>query len=322
MRKSIQINKLFKQSGLLVWIVFAACFNGISQNAPVRSTTTAFPPYSIHILQNLSSDRDKFVVTVQLMDMNVPPNIQIKLRLRMESFSNALQTRRNAPTTVYDITPGVPLRLTNRDLEEYFLERNLEFTNINPSYYRNNTTLPEDRYRVWFEVYEALSGAYVSRNEVAANMHIVEHDVPLINQPQQDATVYLENLQRVIFQWAPRHFGAGMQTEYKLQMVEIPPGVKASPEHVMASTLVPFFETTTPATSFIYDFSRPELKLGYTYAYRIQAYQVGMDAGLSLFKNNGYTPVQWFKFSQKCPPVRNVQIEKVMFRLKRSISSL
>ena len=262
------------------------------------------------MLENLRSDRDKFVVTIQLMDMQVT-HARVKLRLKMSGFSRGMQTPINARTPIYELTPGIPLRLTNRDLEIYFSQNNLEFTNIDPNQYRNNTTVPEDRYRIWFEVYEASTGAYVSRNEGFANMHIVQHDVPLINQPQQGVTAYLENLQRVIFQWAPRHFGAGMMTEYKLQIVEIPPNSSASPEQFMAATLVPFFETTTRATTFVYDFSAPELKLGYTYAYHIQAYQVGMDEQLSMFKNNGFTPTQWFRFSQKCPPIRNISIEHV-----------
>ncbi len=268
--------------------------------------------------ENLASERDKFVLTLLFTDMNQTSG-RVKISLRMEGFSHSLQTKRNSIATTYELIPGVPLRLTNRDLEEYFLERNLEFTNINRNHYRNAMTVPEDRYTIWFEVFEAFSGARVSRSEVPAIVQIVEHEPPIINQPQQGNKVYLENLQRVVFQWAPRHYGAGVMTEYKLQMVEIPPGVNASPEHVMASVLVPFFETTTKATNFIYDYTCPDLKLGYTYAYRIQAYQVGMDAGLSLFKNRGYTPTQWFEFSQKCPPVRNVQIEKVnQFTIKAS----
>jgi hypothetical protein len=129
--------------------VFCFIFTAFAQNAPVKSMTVMLPPYSIHMLENLNSDRDKFIVTLLFTDMNQSSG-RVKLRLRMDGFSHALQTRRNAITTIYDLTPGVPLRLTNRDLEDYFLKDNLEFTNINPTYYSNNKTVPEDRYTIYF----------------------------------------------------------------------------------------------------------------------------------------------------------------------------
>ncbi|MCL2417125.1 MAG: hypothetical protein FWD02_04230 [Bacteroidales bacterium] len=282
-----------------------------AQNAPVTTTTTVLPPYSIHMLENLRSDRDKFIVTITLRDLTQTDG-QVRLRLRMESFTHAMQTRRGAATPVYTLTPGVPLRLTNEDLRVYFLEQNLEFTNMPQQLYRNNATVPEGRYRIWFEVYEARTGVHVSRgSEVAAHVHIVQHDVPLINLPQQNATIHLpeSGLQHVVFQWAPRHHGPGMLTEYKLQIVEVPPGM--NPEQVMQATLVPFFETTTMATSFVFNHAHPPLRLGFTYAYRVQARLRGPDEGMSMFKNNGYTPTQWFTFSQRCPEVRNVRVEPI-----------
>jgi len=282
-----------------------------AQNAPVSTTTTVLPPYSIHMLENLRSDRDKFIVTVTLRDLTQTEG-QVRLRLRMESLTHAMQTRRGAATPVYTLIPGVPLRLTNEDLRAYFLESNLEFTNMPRQLYRNNATVPQGHYRIWFEAYEARTGTHVSRgSEGVAHLHIVQHDVPLINQPQQAATIHLpeSGLQHIVFQWAPRHFGAGMLTEYKLQIVEVPPGM--NPEQVMQATLVPFFETTTTATSFVFNHIHPPLRLGFTYAYRIQARLRGPDEGMSMFKNNGYTPTQWFTFSQRCPEVRNVRVEGI-----------
>ncbi|MCL2414841.1 MAG: hypothetical protein FWC94_06285, partial [Bacteroidales bacterium] len=66
-----------------------------AQNAPVSTTTTVLPPYSIHMLENLRSDRDKFIVTVTLRDLTQTEG-QVRLRLRMEGFSHAMQTRRGA----------------------------------------------------------------------------------------------------------------------------------------------------------------------------------------------------------------------------------
>ena len=263
------------------------------------------------MFENLRSDRDKFIVTVTLRDLTQTEG-QVRLRLRMESFTHAMQTRRGAQTPIHTLIPGVPLRLTNEDLRVYFLEQNLEFTNMPRNLYRNNATVPEGHYRIWFEVYEARTGAHVSRgSEVAANLHIVQHDVPLINLPQQNATVHLpeSGLQHVVFQWAPRHFGPGMLTEYRLQIVEVPPGM--NPEQVMHATLVPFFETTTMATSFVFNHTHPPMRLGFTYAFRVQARLRGPDEGMSMFKNNGFTPTQWFTFSQRCPELRNVRVEPI-----------
>jgi len=53
------------------------------------------------------------------------------------------------------------------------------------------------------------------------------------------------------------------------------------------------------------------MRLGFTYAFRVQARLRGPDEGMSMFNNNGFTPTQWFTFSQRCPELRNVRVEPI-----------
>jgi hypothetical protein len=173
---------IYRKSLWVVVLCFCANAFTFAQNAPVNSQTTWFGPYSIHLVDNLKSASPKLSVTLLLKDLS-QTHPKIRLRLHMDGFLHSLQTPKYAQTTIYDITPGIPLRLSNMDLYEYFLPQNLEFGNISKSDYQNNFKIPEDEYQVWFEVVEAYSLTRVSAGEFPAKAWFILNSPPQINTP-------------------------------------------------------------------------------------------------------------------------------------------
>ncbi len=103
----------------------------------------------------------------------------------------------------------------------------------------------------------------------------------------------------IVFSWTPRHISSPnstLSTRYKVELFEVIPS-NSDPNAVVLST-VPVFTDETTLTSYAYGPDKPALVEGYTYAWRVKAFDAN---GRDWFKNNGYSEVCSFSFVANNP---------------------
>ncbi|MEG1910175.1 MAG: fibronectin type III domain-containing protein, partial [Bacteroidales bacterium] len=276
-----------------------------AQVSPVYSYTTLYPPSPQQLSDLISAN--KIDLQIRLLDASVA---QAQLQLCMIIEGNGIRISNSVKPSrpVYALQGGENLRLVSSDLAYYFSTDNLEVQGMQKKdFVKGGGWLPDGMYRIWFEVYEYVSGAKVSIQEVAANLTIFSQDPPLLNYPQNQSTVLANDFQNIQFQWTPRHLAAGsgaFNTEYILEIVQIPEKYQGDWK-ANFSFMPKFFVETSKVPFFIYTMAQPLLQCGYFYAYRVQVKcQTAMQEEMS-FKNGGYSEIYSFFYKEDCPKVLN-----------------
>ncbi|WP_160112214.1 fibronectin type III domain-containing protein [Aquimarina sp. AU58] len=264
-----------------------------AQVFPVNITPQVIPPYSLQLSEYRTSTSEKLLVNLLLTDIT-RSNLEIRLKLFIENNAGlSIQST----DVVIGATPifldgGVPLRLSNIDLQSYFALQNL--TGITPQKY--GTSLPEGMYRFCFEAYEVISGKQISRKSCAM-AYLVLNDPPFLNLPNQGEQVVMRDPQNIIFQWTPRHLNA-TNVEYEFTLTELWDS-KMDPQALFLASQ-PIYQTNTFATTLLYGPSETGLLPNKSYAWRVRAMVRDGISESSVFKNDGYSEVYNFTYSGDC----------------------
>ncbi len=283
-RKSIQYIPV-----LFVFISFLAR----AQVYPVSVTTQMIPPYSLSLSEYNTAMSDKLIVNLLLTDINEGSR-QVRLKLLVENNAG-LQIQNNdfvVGATPIFLEGGVPLRLTNADLQTHFSMYNLR--GIAPHLY--SQPLPDGLYRFCFEVYDAFSGQKISRKN-CATVYLVLNDPPFLNLPNRGEMIAEREPQNIIFQWTPRHLNA-TNVQYEFTLVELW-DTQINPQAAFLSGR-PLYQTTTYATTLLYGPSETSLLPDKTYGWRVRAIVSDGISETSVFKNGGYSEIYHFTYTAKC----------------------
>lgn len=282
----------------------------LAQVWPTQVNTIIIPPYSPYTSDYVNTP-GKMIVNLLLRDINAS-NVRVKLRINIEGQGTGvrLTTNPNAAIPPIILDGGVSLRLSDADLAPYFRAENLIFNGLSASEYTGTGgKLPEDLYRICFEVYEFNTGAKLSVSNGCANAWVLLNDPPLLNLPTNGVKVSVTNPTIVTFSWTPRHKGSpnsAFATEYLFQLVELMPGFEKNPTAAFLSS-IPLFETTTAMTQLVYGMmGEVPLEAGRSYAWRVKAKsKVGVQE-MDLFKNQGFSEIYYFNYSGDCATPLNV----------------
>ncbi|WP_025740913.1 hypothetical protein [Aquimarina pacifica] len=277
---------------LLLFLLFPLLGN--AQVFPVQVTPQMIPPYSLKLSEYSTLNSEKLILNLILSDI-AEPTRQVRLKLYIEN--NAGLSVQSTDVVIganpIFIDGGVPLRLSNSDLQSYFLLENL--VGITPQQY--SSTLPEGLYRFCFEVYDVLSGLRISRKS-CATAYLVLNDPPFLNIPLEGEYVSFKDPQNIIFQWTPRHLNA-TNVSYEFTLTELWDNQMDPQAAFLASQ--PLFQTTTFATTLLYGPTETPLLEDKMYGWRVRAMVNGGISETSVFKNDGYSEIYYFTYTGDCP---------------------
>lgn len=275
------------------------------QTYPVQVYSQLTPPYTPHIPAYYTGVQAKLKVMLINTDMQ-QPLVRVYLRMKILSSSLSLVTPSEVYTAPVELQAGVPLSLSLNDLEPYFKKENLRVSGGQSEFYRTQM-LPDNFYRFHFEVYEEGTNRLVSNPKIGfAQAMIASGEPPILNLPLTGSVIKENNIPSIMFSWTPRHMNsvaAAYGAEYDISLVEIY-DKQVAPEAAFDYSRVLYTETTR-STSFIHTVAQPLLIPGMRYAWRVQAKaREGVDE-ISVFKNNGFSPVSWFDYTADCNTVQS-----------------
>lgn len=264
-----------------------------AQVFPVNVTPQVIPPYSLKLSEYSTSATDKLILNLLLTDIT-ESNRQVNLKFYVENNAG-LSVQSNEVvigTNPIFLDGGVPLRLTNIDLQPYFQLQNLR--GITPQQY--SIPFPEGLYRFCFEVYDSQSGQQISRKS-CATVYLVLNDPPFLNIPNRGEQVLMRDPQNIIFQWTPRHLNA-TNVEYEFTLAELWDNQMDPQAAFLASR--PIYQTNTYATTLLYGPAETPLLPDKTYGWRVRAMVSDGIGETSVFKNNGYSEIYHFTYTGSC----------------------
>ncbi|WP_103068649.1 fibronectin type III domain-containing protein [Aquimarina sediminis] len=298
-----------------IFVLLLICpYIAIAQVFPVNVTPQVIPPYSLKLSEYATASSDKLILNLLLTDIT-ESNRQVNLKFYVENNAGlAIQST----DVVIGANPifldgGVPLRLTNFDLQSYFQFENL--IGITPQQY--SVPFPEGLYRFCFEVYDSQSGQQISRKSCTA-VYLVLNDPPFLNLPNRGEQVPMRDPQNIIFQWTPRHLNA-TNVEYEFTLAEIWDNQMDPQAAFLASR--PIYQTNTFATTLLYGPGETPLLPDKTYGWRVRAMVSDGISETSVFKNNGYSEIYHFTYTGSCAEpeyvlaeAKNTTTEKILWQ--------
>lgn len=275
----------------------------ISQQYPITVIPQVNPPSPVYFHNYTDPSTLNSPLRLQLLFNDITViNEQVRLKVYFEGNGISFESRDLVlGAEPLFISGGTPLVLSNLELAPYFELQNLQ--GINSNVY--STVIPEGSYQFCFEIYDFSTGNRLS-SKTCANTYIFKNEPPILNLPLNQTNIEPSDVESIVFQWTPRHINVS-NVEYELSIVEIWDD-SVSPETAFLST-VPFFETTTHATSFIYGPSQPLLLSGKRYAWRVKAKALQGAEEIGLFRNEGKSEIYWFSRTEPCASPLNIYAE-------------
>lgn len=298
-----------------VWVPCLKCFvliyllnawTGVlraQQVYPVTVNGVLIPPHSINLSDYANSRSADLFFNVQLND---PVEASVPVRFRLTVVNNGqeiLQTDPSflpLPRQLFQFQPEV---LDGATLAPYLTQANLVGNGGTPL----NNLIPEGFNQICLEVIHTERGVPISNKAcVFGNFRL--NEPPLLQQPNCGDELFLTEPSNLFFNWMPLHLGSGnapLAVEYGLEIIELNPAI-ADPNDGFSNGLK-ILETTVMGTTFIYSEAEPYLEPGRTYAWRVQAKDIG---GSDLFINQGYSKICTFTYggtprkevSRSCEP--------------------
>ena len=289
----------FQNTAYCILLYFLLFFSQLThaQIYPVQTVHNIVPPYSSKLSDYATSYDVKLRLRLILNDNNVN-NRQVRLKLKIQGNGLNIQSR--------DIVAGAPFvylnggtsqAFTNVDLAAYFQLHNL--IGINAQQY--SRPLPDGAYKICWEVYDFQTNQLISNPDFGCdNVFLLLNDPPFLNLPNRgdqltSATPFIN------FTWTPRHANAtNVSYEFELREIwdtRIDPqaGFLAAPN---------YYTQTVFSTTLVYGIGQPELFPGKTYAWRVRAISKTGLSENSVFRNDGYSEIYYFTYTQACfPPI-------------------
>ncbi|WP_428653960.1 fibronectin type III domain-containing protein [Runella sp.] len=300
----------FNKTALLLILLYAFVSNAqTTDNYPVQTTVYFGAPTSQRLSEWFTSDQRLFVQLL-LKDLT-KPSVSVYLRWQLDGPGIRIATRPGyMPPAFISLTPGLPSRLNGTDLAaHYFSPSLLETEGLDPGQ-AYNASLPEGFYTFSVQAFEASTGQVVS-NTAQTFLVLSSLQPPLLNLPANGTSVPVNALQKVLFQWTPRHFATPeSQVVYRLKVCRVPDQEEPN-EQMMLSCTEPVLDKTDPGTSLTGNMTQwiQPLEAGQRYAVQVQA--IDLTNQLTNFANQGYSQVQWFRYGRECLPPSSFTLQSV-----------
>lgn len=286
--------------GLSVW--------GTAQNFryPVVARITQTAPYPIFLQDYANPSQNIFSIQLEVRDNSLPiRNVQLKLYI--SGPAGIIQSTpfvRNE--RVIELAAGQFYDLPAPDVANYFRNFNLQ---ILPQQY--SQPLVDGTYQFGVEVIDALTNQPLSGIQYAPPVWIVVNDPPVLFTPTNESVVSASDSKNLIFQWIPRHKNVSdVSYEFSITELNVPLDYNGNIQNLFLSQ-PPIYTERTEQTQLNYDFSLPPLIPGKIYAYRVRAIAKNGLEEIGMFRNNGFSEIQWFRYLPELLPPYNVNVERL-----------
>ncbi|AUS06127.1 hypothetical protein C1A40_11990 [Tamlana carrageenivorans] len=288
-----QFTGKISKSGYIILLWMLCHFQLHAQVFPVQVNPQMIPPYSLKLSEYGTAQSERVIVNMLLTDV-ADSNRRVTLKIYIENNAGlSIQSTEvviGAHPIILD--GGMPLRLTNLDLQPYFSLQNL--SGIAPQQY--NKTLPEGLYRFCFEVFDERSGQPLSRKS-CATAYLVLNAPPFLNLPNRGEQIPQRDPQNIVFQWTPRHLNA-TNVQYEFTLAEIWDTGMDPQAAFLASR--PLYQTTTYANTLLYGPAETALLPDKNYGWRVRAIVTDGISETAVFKNDGYSEIYYFTYTGAC----------------------
>ncbi len=294
---------IFKKGYLL--LVFISMYSALQLKAQLYPSQAFFnltPPFPVYLADYANPSGNNISLRLLYRDFNAGTRtVRLKFSIMGQNFqvSNLIQ---NTSLPEYTITAGQPLLLNQSDIYPYFLAENLD---LPPNLY--NQVIPEGVYTFGVEIIDALSNRPISGLLKSVPYWFTVNDPPIINLPFNGSKVMVTNPQNVVFQWTPRNKQAtAMEYEFTLTELIQPEGFEGNLQQIFFSQ-PPYYQTTTSNTTLLLGPGEPPLIENRFYAVRIQAKAKKGLEQIGIFRNEGYSEVTLFQYTNPISLLTEIQ---------------
>ncbi|WP_437822903.1 hypothetical protein [Tenacibaculum mesophilum] len=265
-----------------------------AQRYPVQVTQTIIPPYSTKLSDYATASDVKFRLNLLLTDV-VANNKQVRLKLHIKGNGFDIQsTDFVTGASQVILNGGVLQQFTNIDLAAYFQPNNL--IGISPQQY--NKPLPEGMYSFCWEVYDAYTNQQLNHPTAGcSNVYLLLNDPPFLNLPYKGDQIVAQDPMNIIFQWTPRHTNA-TNVSYEFELRELW-DTQVDPQAAFLAS-PNYYSETTYTTTLLYNTGKPTLLPNRRYGWRVKAKSTTGVSENSIFKNDGYSEIYYFTYTNAC----------------------
>ncbi|SNR14557.1 ADP-ribosyltransferase [Tenacibaculum jejuense] len=274
--------------------IFLCCISLNAQRYPVQVTQTVLPPFSTKLSDYTTATNVKFRLNILLTDV-VLNNRQVRLKLRIRGNGLDIRSREvvsGAPQII--LNGGVLQQFTNLELGAFFQLNNL--SGISPQDY--NKPLPEGVYSICWEVIDVITNQQINNPSAGcSDVFLILNDPPFLNLPFKGDQLVAKDPMNIIFQWTPRHVNA-TNVSYDFELREIWDRNIDPQAAFLASPN--YYTETLRNTTLLYDISKPVLLPKKLYGWRVKAKSLTGITENSVFKNDGFSEIFYFTYTNKC----------------------
>lgn len=281
-----------------------SCTFSHAQSYPVQISVQLVPPFSGYLPDYAAPGNDNLHIYITFMDFS-QPTYDVKLKFALTGNNVSIQSKSWYYAGPFTLEPGVPLMLTGTDLSGMLNSANLDYSGITLPQYNQSKVLPEGFYTINITAYDYANPLPIQVSNVGTTQAwMLLCDPPLTNLPACGSEVITSDPQFVAFSWSPLNMTAptsALGTEYLFELWEVmPPNNNAN--NVVLST-APIYTITTNLTMIAYGIAEPPLQIGWTYVWRVRAYDLDNRA---LFRNNGYSQICTFTYGDESELLGNL----------------
>ncbi|KIQ16433.1 hypothetical protein RT99_20390 [Flavobacterium sp. MEB061] len=275
-------------------VLFFWSLDSTAQLFPVQLTPVFNSPYSIKLSDYATSTDIKLRLMINPTDISISQR-QVRLKLYIQGNGINIQSSdyMQGQRPIF-INGGELQTLTNTDIFTLFRLENLQ--GITALQYANG--LPEGMYSFCFEMYDFITNQKISQKS-CASLYLILNDPPLLNTPQKNEQIASSDFPNIMFTWTPRQKNA-TNISYKFELKQLADPT-LDPQFAFQMSPI-LYEETLFGTALLYNLNMPILIPGMRYAWRVRAISTTGLSENAVFKNDGYSEIYSFKYTQKCDP--------------------
>lgn len=297
------IFKMLKKNATLILLLFSVFKVAAQQYYPVVARFTQLPPYPVYLADFSNPAQTNLSIQVQQNDRTIEAR---PIRIRIYIKGNGFQIQ--STEMVQDEPPltlnyGQIYNLPAQQVANYFKQYNLQ---VSPDQYRQ--PFNEGAFQFGVEIIDVQTSKPISGVQWANPVWLTVNEPPVWVQPKNEITEKINTLQNINFQWAARHNSIS-NVEYEFSMTELITtngGVGNIQNLFLAQPT--FYKVRTQGTVLNYNATLPPLVAGRAYAYRVQAIAKRGHEEVGVFRNNGFSEVQYVNYGEKLLPPTNLKI--------------
>lgn len=301
-----QFSVRFKQLIVLILLLVAGQLQGVAQQYfPVVARFTQLPPYPVYLSDFSNPAQTNLSIQVQMNDKSIASRA-FRIRVYIEGQGFLIQSTdfvQGEPSIT--LVEGQVYNIPSPQVANYFKQYNLKIT---PEQYRK--PFNEGAFRFGVEIIDFQTNRPISGIQWSTPVWLVVNEPPVWVMPQNQISVTPTNPQNINFQWAPRHNNVNdVEYEFTLTDLMLNSGFQGNVQNLFLSQPA-YYQTRTRNTVLNYNATMPPLVVGRTYAYRVQAIAKRGSEDVGVFRNNGYSEIQYFTYGEavKLNPPTNLQI--------------